>query len=455
MPGKGLFKRQSRKGLSPAQIFVFGFFILVILGAVVLSLPISSRTGEFTPFFESLFTAVSSTCITGLVVFDTFTHWSFFGQAVILFLIQIGGLGFMTVATLFSFALRRSIGLKERMMMAQTLNLNEMDGIVRLTKHILLGTFAFEGAAAVILAVRFIPDFGLAQGIWKGVFVSISAFCNAGFDLMGQNSPFSSLTAYADDVVVNLVICLLIVIGGLGFLVWEEIITVKKFSKMSVMARTVIVFNAALIVLGTVFIFFSELTNPETLGTLGIKGKFLSSLFQSIAPRTAGFNTLDLAALRETTQVFMIILMFIGGASGSTAGGVKINTVAVLFFAIVAVFKGEDSVNMLKRTIPISIVLRAFTIIVAAFFLIFCGSIALCAFDGVPFVSALFECTSAFCTVGLTLGITSALSAPSLIFLMILMFIGRVGLLTASVALVLNQKTSHLIQYPEYKIIIG
>ncbi|MBO5298944.1 MAG: Trk family potassium uptake protein, partial [Clostridia bacterium] len=308
--------------LSPSAIFIAGFFIIIILGAVLLSLPVSSASGEVTPFFDSLFTAVSSTCITGLVVYDTFTHWSFFGQVVLILLIQIGGLGFMTVATAFTLVFHKNVGHKERMMLVQTFNLNDMSGVVRLFKHIVIGTFSFEGAAAVILAFRFIPDYGLSGGIWRGIFIAISAFCNAGFDLMGTpEGPFASLTAYADDLVVNLTLCFLIAVGGLCFLVWEVIFSGKSFKKMSVQSKIVIIFSASLIIIGALAIFLFEFDNPETLGVLSPKGKILAALFQSVSPRTAGFNTVDLAALTEGSQIIMIILMFIGGSSGSTAGG--------------------------------------------------------------------------------------------------------------------------------------
>jgi len=442
--------------LSTATIFVIGFFLIITLSAVVLSLPVSSRTGEATPFFSSLFTAVSSTCITGLVVYDTFTHWSAFGQAVILMLIQLGGLGFMSVATVFSLLFRRAMGYKERMMLVQNFNLSDMSGVVKIVKHIIIGTFSFEGAAAVILAVRFIPEYGFASGIWRGVFISISAFCNAGFDLMGSHGEYSSLTPYADDLVVNLTVCALIIIGGLGFLVWEEIFEGKPFSKLSVQSRIVLVFSGALIIGGAVMFFIFEYSNPATLGALSPKGKVLASFFQAITPRTAGFNTVNLSELTESSKIIMIILMFIGGSSGSTAGGIKTNTIAVLFFAAMSVLRGQKDVVVMKRRISQETILRAFALVFMAILLLLVFSFAISVIDGIPFISSLFECVSAFCTVGLSIGATARLSFVSLSMLMILMFLGRVGLLTASFVLFRNQQgADSSVSYPEAKITIG
>lgn len=445
------------KKLSPSAIFIAGFFIIIFLGGTVLSLPVSSASGEHTPFLDSLFTAVSSTCITGLVVYDTATHWSTFGHAVLLFLIQIGGLGFMSIATVFSLVFRRSVGHKERMMLAQNFNLDDMSDIAKLFKHIIVGTFAFEGAAAIILAFRFIPDFGLSGGIWRGIFISISAFCNAGFDLMGSpDSLFPSLTAYADDMTVNLTVCALITVGGLGFLVWEEVFSGKSFSKMSVQSKIVIIFSFSLIILGAVAFFFFELSNPETHGALSFKGKILSSLFQSVSPRTAGFNTIDLSLMTESSKIVMVILMFIGGSSGSTAGGIKTNTIAVLFFATVSVLCGRREAIVMKRRIAQDTVLRAFALVFLSLTLMFICSFTISVIEDVPFISAIFECASAFCTVGSTLGLTPSLSPVSLIILMCLMFLGRVGLLTASVVLFERQHSAdNLVRYPEAKITVG
>ena len=444
------------KKVNPSAVFIIGFFALIFIGAALLSLPVSSADGTSTPFFGSLFTAVSSTCITGLVVYDTFTHWSFFGQAVLLTLIQLGGLGFMTVATVFSLLFRRSMGQRERLMLAQNFNLSETAGVIKLVKMILAGTFSFEGAAAVVLSFRFIPEYGVAGGIWRGVFVSISAFCNAGFDLMGIHGEFSSLTHYAEDTTVNLTLCLLIVIGGLGFLVWQEIFSGKKFSKMSLQSKTVILFSGALILLGAVSMFIFEFANPETLGPLSVKGKALAALFQSVSPRTAGFNTVPLGSLREPSQIIMIILMFIGGSSGSTAGGIKTNTVAVLFFAAVSVFRGRKEAIVMKKRIPQDTVLRAFALVFLSVLILLVSSFTIAVVEDIPFISSLFECVSAFCTVGLSLGITTSLSAFSLTLLMTLMFLGRIGLLTASVALFNRQAAAESgVKYPEAKITIG
>ena len=449
-------ERNRRKG-NLYRILVFGFLFIILAGAVLLSLPVSSADGTPTPFLNSLFTATSATCITGLVVYDTATQWSAFGQAVILCMIQIGGLGFMTLGSALILLLRGDSSLTNRKQMAESLNTADYKSAAQTLKHVVLGTAVFEGAGALILSARFIPQYGWGQGIWKGVFISVSAFCNAGFDLLGKDAPFSSLTAYTGDLAVNLTVMALIVIGGLGFLVWEDLYTKRRFREYSLFTKTVLLTSAALIAGGAVVIFLLEHNNPETLGQLSAKEKILSSFFQSVSPRTAGMNTVDLTKMTEASQVLTVILMFIGASSGSTGGGVKITTVAVLWAAIRAILTGRKDAVLLKRRLSSDLVYRALTLVLLPFL-----SVLVCTFvingiePDVSFLEALYECTSAFATVGLSLSVTPALSAVSKIILMLLMFSGRVGMLTISYALLTDRrKRQNTLRYPEGNILIG
>lgn len=436
---------------------VFGFFLIILAGALLLTLPISSADGTVTPFEDTLFTATSATCITGLVVYDTATHWSFFGQAVILSMIQIGGLGFMTLGSALILLLRGESSIANRKQMAESLNMTNYHTAARTMKHVLAGTAAFEGAGAIILAARFIPDFGWTGGIWRGIFVSISAFCNAGFDLMGTITPFGSLTGYADDPVVNLTVSGLIIIGGLGFLVWEDLYTHHSWKKLSLFSKTVLMTSGSLILLGTVCFFCFEYSNPDTLGQLSFPAKVLASYFQSIIPRTAGFNSIDLAAMTEASQVLMILLMFIGASSGSTGGGVKVTTVAVLFAALKAVLLGQKDATLLKRRLNTDLVYRAFALVFFPLIAVLVCTFAInLAEPNVSFLEALFECTSAFATVGCSLSITPTLSLFSKILLILLMFAGRVGMLTISFALLTDRrKRRNALRYPEGDLLIG
>ena len=444
--------------MDSTQIIAIGFIVLILIGAILLSLPISSASGESTNFLSCLFTATSASCITGLVVVDTATHWSGLGQVIILTLIQIGGLGFMSLATLFSFIIRKNISFKERMRAAQSFSLFEFKGAIRIVKHILVGTLCFEGAGAIILSTRFIPQFGIFDGIWKGVFTSVSAFCNAGFDLMGKFSgKFSSLTAYADDIVVCLTVMLLIIIGGLGFIVWEEIFTLKKFSRFSLFSKMALITTGFLILLGSVLMLFTEASNPETLEPLSLKGKILASMFQAVTPRTAGFNTIDLAAMRDASKAITILLMFIGANSGSTGGGIKVSTFSVLVVGVSCISRGRKEVTAFERRISNETVFRAFTLVLMAAAVLFICSVSICFLQpNLSFTDVLYECVSAFGTVGLTLGITTELSALSQIIIIFLMYFGRVGLLTLSFAIFNKQQSSlNKLQYPEGKVIIG
>lgn len=438
------------------RLMTVGFLLIILAGAVLLTLPISSAKGSATPFGDALFTATSSTCITGLVVYDTASHWSTFGQAVILLMIQIGGLGFMTLGSALIMFLRGS-DVSNRKQIAESLNTSDYHSAARLMKHVIVGTFALEGAGALILAARFIPQYGFGQGLWKGVFISISAFCNAGFDLLGAENPFSSLTAYAGDIVVNLTVMVLIVLGGLGFLVWEDLYTKRSWKKFSLFTKTVLLGTAFLILFGAISIFALEYDNPATLDPLSFGDKILASFFQSISPRTAGMNTVDLTAMTQATTVLTVLLMFVGASSGSTGGGVKITTVAVLAAAVKSVLFGQKDTTLMKRRISHETVYRAFALVCFPLFLILTGTFLLnLAETDVSFLEALYECTSAFATVGLSLSVTPTLTLFSKIVLIVLMFAGRVGMLTISYSLLTDRrKRQNSLRYPEGNILIG
>ncbi len=448
---------KNRRKINLYRLLVFGFLLIILAGALLLMLPIASADGSTTPFINTLFTATSATCITGLIVYDTATQWSFFGQAVILCMIQIGGLGFMTLGSALILLLRGDSSLSNRKQIAESLNMTDYKTAARTMKHVLGGTAAFEGAGALILSARFIPEYGWLKGIWKGVFLSISAFCNAGFDLMGEDAPFSSLTAYTDDLVVNLTVMGLIVIGGLGFLVWEDLYTKHRWKNLTLFSKTVLIVSGSLIFGGALLLFLFEHNNPETFGALSGKEKILASLFQSVSPRTAGMNTIDLTAMTEASQVLTVVLMFIGASSSSTGGGVKVTTIAVLGAALHSVLTGRKDAILLKRRLSSDLVYRAFALVFFPFV-----AVLICTFvingiePNVGFIEALYECTSAFATVGLSLSVTPTLSVISKILLILLMFSGRVGMLTISYALLTDRrKRQNTLRYPEGNILIG
>ena len=334
--------------LSKVQTIALGFFLIIVAGTLLLMLPIASRDGHSTGFFHALFTATSSTCVTGLVVVDTYTNWTLFGQVVILALIQIGGLGFITIGMFFSIFLKRKIGLKERNLIQESVNTLQISGIVRLVKKIVCYTIAFEGIGAILLMTRFIPRFGWLKGIWYGIFHAISAFCNAGFDLMGQFEPYSSLTMYYDDIVINIVVMALIQIGGIGFIVWDDISKHKWHIKKYMLHTKIVLMMTAVLTLGGALCFYLFERNNLLLG-MDAKGQILSSLFGSVTTRTAGFNTLDTGAYTEATRMLTVILMFIGGNPGSTAGGIKTTTMLVILLYIWANLRNKRGLNIFGR----------------------------------------------------------------------------------------------------------
>ena len=432
------------------------FGLIILVGTLLLMLPISSRSGTSAGLLTSLFTATSATCVTGLVVVDTWLNWTIFGQIVILTMIQLGGLGFMTVITLLFLALRRRIGLSERLIMSSTLNLNDVDGVVRVVRHALMGTFLFEAGGAVILSLCFIPDFGLWGGIGRGVFHSISAFCNAGFDLMGGYSgPFSNLTAYADRPVVLCTIMALIVIGGLGFFVWEDCLHCRNWKSLCLYSKMVLSLTGAFILGGALIFFCSEYQNPATLGGMPLGEKILNALFQSVTLRTAGFNTINQGGMMESSLALSSIWMLIGGGSGSTAGGIKVGTVGVLLLTLWAGFHGREEVTLRGRSISHRRVMDAMSLTLTVVVIFLVSSMAISLVEGASYLDAAFETASAMGTVGVTTGITPELSAFSHLLLICLMYTGRVGILSISIAFSTRKKYPAKIKYPTFDLMIG
>ncbi|XOK64937.1 TrkH family potassium uptake protein [Paenibacillus elgii] len=441
--------------LTPPQILVIGFAAIILLGATLLSLPISSANGQPTLFIDALFTATSATCVTGLVVVDTGSHYSMFGQIVIISLIQIGGLGFMTMATLFAFVLRKRISLKERLILQEAMNQGSMEGIVRLIRRVLVYSLTIEFVAAVIFSIRWSFDLGIAKGIYFGIFHAISFFNNAGFDLFGSVvAPFTSLTTYADDWIVNIVSMSLIILGGIGFVVMSDVVDYRKHKRLSLHSKVVLSATGLLIVIGAVVIFIFEFTNQKTLGSLNWSGKILASFFQSVSPRTAGANSVDIGAMRQASQFFIIILMFIGASPGSTGGGIKTTTFTTLIGAMIAMIRGKEDIVLFHYRLGKDRILKAITLTMIALFLVIFVTMLLTTTESQSFLKLLFEVTSAFGTVGLTMGVTPELSFFGKIMISLTMFAGRLGPLTLAYALG-PKAEKELYRYPEGKITIG
>lgn len=443
------------KSLSAMKIIAVTFACIILLGAGLLMLPAASRSGVSCGFLPALFTATSATCVTGLVLYDTFTQWSGFGQLVIISLIQIGGLGFMSAATLFVFLFRKRIGLKQRLVMAQALSVSDMDGIVQLQKTVLKGSFAIEGIGALILFCRFFPEFGFVNGLKWGVFHSISAFCNAGFDIFGCITPGASLMEFQSDPVVLLTLGALVVIGGLGFLVWQDVAKNRSFRKCSVYTRLVLVTTFGLLLLGWIMICLLEWNNPGTLGPMDLKDKLLNGLFQSVTLRTAGFVAIDQALLTDSGKAVSMVLMLIGGSSGSTAGGLKTVTFIVLILFMTARARGKSTICIYKRTIPQVQVLDAMTIGFIMVAMAVFGGVFISATSPVGFTDALYEAISALATVGLTAGATVNLSVPAKLLIILYMYFGRVGVLTISMGFLAGDRAEERFRYAQTNLLIG
>ena len=436
------------------KIIAAGYLVVIALGTLLLMLPFSNREGTATTFMDAWFTATSATCVTGLVTNDTYTFWSEFGQVVILILIQIGGIGFMTIAISALTLTRKKIGLSERMLMQESVAAAQIGGIVRMSKFVLSGTLFFEGIGAVLLAFYFVPRLGLGKGIYYAVFHSISAFCNAGIDLMGYYSPSSSLITAGDSYLVSLTIAGLIIIGGIGFLVWEDLKKCKwKFRYYRLHTKMVIFATGVLIIGGTLLMFLFEWGQPSMEGkTLG--QQILSAFFQAVTPRTAGFNTVDLNALTDSSQMLMVCLMFIGGSPGSTAGGIKTTTILVLMLTIWTELRKRKDLELFRRRVEGEAIRHACCLMMFYGLLSIGSSMAIATIENLGIKQTLFETVSALCTVGLSLGITSSLGMVSQVILILLMFIGRVGGITILIAFT-NHISTIPSKLPVEKISVG
>lgn len=449
-------KRTKIVKMSATRVIAVVFALIIFVGAVLLMLPVASRDGQSAGWLTALFTSTSCTCVTGLVLVDTWTQWSGFGQIVLLCLIELGGLGFMSVASLVIFTLRKKVGLRQRMLMAQALSVNEMESVVRLQKWVLGGSLTIQLVGALILFARFLYlDYGWAQSAKWSIFHAISAFCNAGFDITGNIQPGANMIVFNQDPVILITLMALIVLGGLGFFVWDEVVRVHNFRKFSVYTKLVLLCSLVLIVGGAFFIALLEWNNPETLGTMDAPHKILNAFFQSVTVRTAGFTGVDQAALTEGGKAVSIFLMLIGGASGSTAGGIKMVTILVLAMYVIAKARGKSTVTAFKRTIPHEKIMDAATITVLVVSLAFAGAVFIVATSPVSFVDAFFETASALATVGLTTGLTPGLTVAAKLMLIVFMYFGRVGILTISLGFLTGNTAEERIRYANTNLLIG
>ena len=438
-----------QKKLTSSQIIIIGFASVILFGALLLMLPFATIDGNGAEFKDALFTATSAVCVTGLIVQDTATYWSYFGQGVILLLIQIGGMGVVTLAVAFTMLSGKRISLKQRSTMQEAISAPQVGGIVKFTGFILIMTLIFELLGAVLMRPIFCREFGLFKGIWYSLFHSVSAFCNAGFDLMGVKEPYSSLTYFAGNPTINFTIMSLIVIGGIGFLTWEDIRTHKwNVKRYRMQSKVILATTAILIILPTIYFFFFEFQD------MTLKNRMLESLFQAITPRTAGFNTADLTQISESGLAIMILLMLIGGSPGSTAGGMKTTTFAVMVSTAISVFRRREHTNFFGRRIEDDTIRNASTILMMYLTFFFAGGLMISSIEGISLVTCLFETASAIGTVGLTLGITPQLGTISQIILICLMYLGRVGGLTLIFA-TLSVDKKILIKYPKEKMTVG
>lgn len=444
--------KKLKKSFSGVQILTIGFIILILIGSIVLSLPISSVTGEYTNYLDSLFTSTSAVCVTGLVTLNTGAHWSVFGQVVIITLIQIGGLGFMSITAFVAMLLGKKITLKDRLYIQESMNAFEIQGIAKMVKYVVKFTFSVELIGAVLLSFKFIPEYGLRKGIGFSLFHSISAFCNAGFDIIGDGN---SMVSQSNSVLLLMVLSLLIIVGGLGFSVIIELWNYKKVKRLSVHSKIVLSITGGLIVVGAIFIFLLEYKNPETMANMTFMEKITNSVFTSVSPRTAGFNSVPLDKLTNASVLMTIFLMFIGGSPGSTAGGIKTTTFGMVALTLVNVIKGRQDTEVFGRRFSKETIYKSFALFMIGTSIVIIVTMILSITEyGMDFLSVLFEATSAFGTAGLTLGITSSLSVIGKIVIIISMYIGRVGPLTVALALTHRQKKQGY-KYPEGKILIG
>lgn len=441
--------------IGTTRLIALMFLLIIIIGTLLLMTPAAARDGISCGFRPALFTATSATCVTGLVLYDTWTQFSGFGQIVILCLIQIGGLGFMSAASLVFFTMGKKVSMKQRLIMAQAMSVEDVSQVVRLQKLVLKGSFTIEGIGALILMLRFWPEFGLLKAAKWGIFHSVSAFCNAGFDIVGSDYPAMSMIPFNRDPVVCLTLSALVIVGGLGFFVWEELIRVRKFRELSVYSRLVLIITGSLLFFGTVMYLILEWNNPGTLGNMTVPQKVLAAFFQSMTMRTAGFAGVDQGALTEAGKLFSVLLMLIGGSSGSTAGGMKTVTLLVMILFVWARARGRESVTVFKKSIPNSQVLDAMTITVIMASLAIFGGLFICVNSGFSVTDALFESASAIATVGSSSAGSANMGILSQYLIIIYMYFGRVGVLTISLGFMMGNRVSERFRYAQTKLLIG
>ena len=451
--------KKSKLKPSTTHIILFSFFIAVLLGAVLLSLPISSATGEWTPFVDALFTSTTATCVTGLVVVPTFSAWSTFGHIVILFLIQIGGLGVITVVSILAMMFHRKMGLSDRLLLQDAFNLNTLSGLSKFVKKVVLGTFLVEGIGALLYMTVFVPEFGL-KGIWISVFTAISAFCNAGIDIIAPDS----LAGYVHNPIINLTTCLLIFFSGIGYIVWWDVIRVLKLRKkrkikvlkaLTLHSKIALATTLVLIFGGALCIFLFEYNNPQTMKDFTLYQKIQASFFQSVTTRTAGFFTVPQENLSNGSALVSVLLMFIGGSPVGTAGGIKTVTIAVVVAAAIAAIKNKKDVTMFNRTLSKEAISKAVAVICTSFFIMFMSTLLLSAVTDASFLDILYETASATATVGLTRNLTGSLNTVGKIIIIATMYFGRVGPISLAIALNLKKQNPNIIKNPVEDISVG
>jgi trk system potassium uptake protein TrkH len=421
--------------LNPPRVLVLGFFGLILLGAALLSIPQATSVGNTTSILDALFTSASASCVTGLIVVNTAEHWSVFGQVIILLLIQIGGLGIMTMATIVSLIAGKKISLAERLIIKEQMNQETLSGLVKLIRYVIFLTFAIEAMGAVFLSFSFIPRYGVGKGIWFSVFHSISAFCNAGFDITGD-----SLMSFTGSYLTISTLSVLIIVGGIGFAVILDVFKNRKWTRLSLHTKLVLTISGGLLLLGTVFFFILEYSNPQTLGPMSLVDKIFAAIFASVVPRTAGFNSIDVSLMRESSAFLTIIMMFIGGSPGSTAGGIKTVTFGVILISTISIIRGNRDTEAFKKTINPEIISKSLAIVTAGMGLVLFMAFVLTITEGKEFLDVLFESASAFATVGLSRGITPDLTNIGKVIIMLTMYAGRVGPLTMAFAIGYNKK---------------
>ncbi|PYG85925.1 trk system potassium uptake protein TrkH [Ruminiclostridium sufflavum DSM 19573] len=450
-------KRYNFFSIAPARAIVISFAILILLGAILLSMPFSSRSGEWTPFVNSLFTSASASCITGLVVYDTYGHWSIAGQIIILLLIQIGALGIITLATFFSILLRKKVGIRGMILAKESINFFSYPDVLEIIKKIVKVTFIFEFIGAVILSASFVPEFG-AIGLYMGIFTSISAFCNAGFDVTSAavDGSYLCMIPFNDNLVVMNTVSVLIIIGGLGFSVWRDLYEYRIKKQLTFYTKLVLFISALLLVLGALFFFVNEYNNPKTMGSMSVLEKINTSFFHSASIRTAGFYSINFGDMKEMSKVFSVFLMFVGAAPGSTAGGIKVTTLGVLVMAVFSQIRGSDNIVLFKNRINQQTVNKALSITGLSIIFIMVITTVIVSIQPFHFIDILFEITSAFGTAGLSIGVVPLFNSASKALLILAMFFGRVGSLSFAVALTMKQsrRNSDMV-YPEAKILVG